>query len=303
MNSSFPFPSRWPMRLTFGIGLAVLTAFGLLPAAAVLGISFTDIRGLPGIPVHWVGLQNYTDFFSAAHWPDNFNALGNTLEFAVVTTLVQIVLSLGIAILLNQRLRGRNVYRAVVFMPTVLGVTVIGLIFSLIFNPSGGPGKSVLSWFGGSSAFFGDPHLALPLVIGVQIWSMLGLSVVIFLAGLQAIPDDLTEAAQIDGASAWQRIRRVTIPMLAPSVTTNTLLGIVNALQSYQLVYVLTGPNNRATQVLSLEVYVQGFGGVAGSVVSQSQGYAAAISILQFVLVGVISLIALAYLRRREARL
>jgi len=145
------------MRASFGFGLAVLTVFGLLPAAAVLGISFTDIRGLPGIPVHWVGLQNYKDFFSPVHWADNYNALRNTIAFAVLTTVVQIVLALGIAVLLNQRLRGRNFYRAVVFMPTVLGVTVIGLIWSLIFNPTGGPAHSVMSWFGGSSAFFGDP--------------------------------------------------------------------------------------------------------------------------------------------------
>jgi raffinose/stachyose/melibiose transport system permease protein len=302
-STPFPFARRGSMRVTFAIGLAILGVFGLVPAIAVLVLSFTDIRGLPGLPVNWIGLQNYFAFFGPAHLSDNLNALKNTVVFAVVTTVAQIAIALLVALLLNKRLRGTSFYRAVVFMPTVLGVAVIGLIWSLIFNPSGGPAASVLRLFGAHSAFFGDPDITLWLIIFVQIWTQIGMSVVIFLAGLQAISEDVTEAAAIDGASPWQQLRLVTFPMLAPSVTTNVIFGIVNALQSYQLAYVLTGPNNRATQLLSTEIFVQGFGGVPGTQVSQSQGYAAAISILQFILVGAISLIALLYLRRREAKL
>ncbi len=126
---------------------------------------------------------------------------------------------------------------------------------------------------------------------------------VIYLAGLQAIPTDLYEAAAIDGASGWQRLRRVTVPMLAPSITANVLLSIVGSLQSYQLAYVLTGPNNPATQLLSLAVYAQAFGGSATTGTAQSQGYAATISVVQFIVVGIASLLVLAYLRRRETHL
>lgn len=303
MSQSFPFPRRGPVRLTFGIGLAVLTVFGLVPAIAVLIVSFTDLRGLPYLPVSWVGIENYVSFFSPAKWADSLNALSNTLVFAIVSTVIQIVLALAIAILLNRPLRGRNLYRAVVFMPTVLGVTVTGLVWSLMFNVSGGPAASILSLFGKESAFFGDPKIALALVIVVQIWMVVGIAVIIFLSGLQAIPEDIYEAGAIDGASGWQRFRFLTIPMLAPSITANVLLGIVNALQSYQLTYVLTGPSNKSTQVLSLLVYVQGFGGASGTTLSQSQGYAAAISMVQFAIVGIVSLIALWYLRKREAKL
>jgi raffinose/stachyose/melibiose transport system permease protein len=291
------------VRLSFTVGLLVLTVFGLVPAVAVLVVSFTNLRGLPYLPVNWVGIQNYLTFFSPAKWADSANAVGNTLVFAVASTVMQIVLALGTAILLNRPLRGRNFVRAVVFMPTVLGVTVTGLIWSLMFNVSGGPAASVLGWFGGESAFFGDPHLALALVIVVQIWMVVGISVIIFLSGLQAIPTELYEAASIDGAGGWKAFRFVTVPMLAPSITANVLLGIVNALQSYQLIYVLTGPSNKATQVLSLLVYVQGFGGQSGTTLSQSQGYAAAVSMVQFALVAVISLLSLWFLRRREAKL
>jgi ABC-type sugar transport system permease subunit len=113
----------------------------------------------------------------------------------------------------------------------------------------------------------------------------------------------LYEVANIDGAGPWQRLRQVTVPLLAPSVTANVLLCLVGSLQSYQLVYVLTGPNNPSTQVLSLAIFTQSFGGGTVGGASQSQGYAAAISMIQFVIVGIITLAVLGYLRRREARL
>lgn len=296
----FPFPSRWSTRISFGAGLLMMTAFGLLPAIAIIFVSLTDLRGLPGLPVKFVGLDNYISFFSPAKRGDSLNALKNTLIFATVSTVIQIGLALLVAVVLNGKLRGRNFMRAVVFMPTVLGVTVTALIWSLFFNVNAGPAASFLKLFGADSAFFGDPKIALGLVIFVQIWMIMGVSVVIFLAGLQSIPADLYEAADIDGASRWQRFKWVTIPMLFPSITTNVLLGIVNALQSYQLTYVLTGPSNKATQVLSLLLYVEGFGAKSGTTLSQSQGYAAAISMIQFALVAVISLLALWYLRKKE---
>lgn len=303
MSEFMPFRDRAGMRITFGLGMAFILVLAIGPAVAVLGISFTDIRGLPYIPVHWVGLDNYATFFSAARIGYNARALQNTLVFAGAVTILQNLIGLLIAVLLSGRLRGRTFYRAVVFMPTVLGVTVIGLIWSLIFNPSAGPAASIWSWFGASSAFLGDPGLAMTLVVLVQVWAGLGLAVVIFIAGIQAIPGELYEAAGIDGAGPWQRLRRITVPLLAPSVTANVLLCLVSSLQSYQLIYVLTGPNRASTQVLSLAVFTQSFGSGALGGSSQSQGYAAAISMVQFVIVGVITLAVLTYLRKREAKL
>jgi raffinose/stachyose/melibiose transport system permease protein len=291
------------MRTTFSIGVVFVIVFALVPAVSVLVLSFTDIRSIPYIPVNWIGFDNYVTFFSAAKLGYNIQALLNTLVFALAVTIFQNGIALLIAVALNSKIKGRTFYRAVVFMPTVLGVTVIGLIWSLIFNPSAGPAASIWKLFGANSAFFGDQHLALPLVIFVQIWSGLGLAVVIFLAGIQAIPEDLYEVASIDGASAWQRLRLVTIPLLAPSITANVLLCIVGSLQSYQIAYVLTGPNNPATQLLSLAIFSQTFGGGNASGSSASQGYAAAISMIQFVIVGIISLAVLVYLRKREARM
>ncbi len=244
MSEFMPFRDRAGMRISFGLGMAFIIVLAIFPAAAVFGISFTDIRGLPYIPVRWVGLENYATFFSAAKIGYNTQALRNTLVFAGAVTILQNLVALLIAVLFSGKLRGRTFYRAVVFMPTVLGVTVIGLIWSLIFNPSAGPAASIWSWFGASSAFLGDPGMAMSLVVLVQVWAGLGLAVVIFIAGIQAIPGELYEAASIDGAGPWQRLRRITIPLLAPSVTANVLLCLVSSLQSYQLIYVLTGPNS-----------------------------------------------------------
>lgn len=301
-SNTFIFGRRWTVQLTFAVGISLVMLFSIVPAIGIFVISFTDIRSLPFLPTHWVGLANYHTFFSSAQIAYNLHALKNTFVFAIAVTLFQNVLALFIAVLLNQRLRGRNFARAVVFMPTILGVTVVGLIFSLVFNPSGGPAASVWKSFGASSAFFGDPHLAMTLVIAVQVWSGIGVAVVIYLAGLQAIPQELYEVASIDGATWWQKLRQVTYPLLAPSVTANTLLCIIGSLQSYQLIYVLTGPSNPATQVLSLAIFTQGFGGGQGGSV-QSQGYAASISIVQFVIVMIVSVATLAYLRRKETAL
>lgn len=304
MNSSnyIVFGRRLTAQISFAIGMSLIVLFSLVPAVLILVISFTDIRSLPYLPTRFVGVENYLTFFSSAQIGYNLSALKNTFVFAFAVTFFQNVIALFIAVLLNQRLVGRNFARAVVFLPTILGVTVIGLIFSLIFNPSAGPAAELWAAFGQSSAFFGDPNLAMALVIFVQVWSGIGVAVVIYLAGLQAIPPELYEVADIDGATNWQKLRNVTIPLLAPSVTANTLLCIIGALQSYQLIYVLTGPINPATQVLSLAIFTQGFGGAQGGTV-QSQGYAAAISIVQFVIVAIISLATLAYLRSKETAL
>ena len=303
MSEFFPFGKRAGLRTTFSLGMTFVLIFAVVPAVAVLVISFTDIRGMPNIPINWVGMENYSTFFSGAKLAYNMAALRNTLVFAFSVTIFQNLLALLIAVVLSGKLRGRTFYRAVVFMPTVLGVTVIGLVWSLIFNPSKGPAASIWSWFGSDSAFLGDQKMALGLVIFVQVWAGLGLAVVIFLAGIQAIPSDLYEVASIDGASSRQKLRLITIPLLAPSVTANVLLCIVGSLQSYQLAYVLTGPNNPATQLLSLAVFTQAFGGNTTGGTGQSQGYSAAISMVQFVIVGIVSLVVLTHLRRQEAKL
>jgi raffinose/stachyose/melibiose transport system permease protein len=277
-------------------GIVLLALFLFIPSLATLVLSLTDISGAPNAPWHFIGFQNYVEYFTSGAAGDNLDAFKRTIMFCVSVTILQNTLALGLALLLNMNLHGRNSYRSIIFMPVILGVTVIGLIWSLIFDPTNGPVAAVLAHFNQSSFFFGSMTLAFPLVIGVQIWSAVGYSMVIFLAGLQAIPTELHEAAIVDGATSWQRFLYVTYPLLATSVTVNMLLCIIGSLQTYQLIYVLTHGNFN-TSVLSYQIFQVGFGQ------SMRQGYASAIAMLQFLLVAIVALIALAYFRRKEVQL
>ncbi len=286
-----------------GIFLYALIALG--PSLATSVFSFTDATGIRGAPTNWIGLDNYREFlFLGQASRDNYAALGRTLVFCFFVTTIQFGLGLLIAMLVNQRLKGTNFFRTLYFMPVILGAVIQGLIWSLFLYPLGGPMARILEFFGTRSEFFGgQPTEAFAWVIVVQIWANMGTTMIIFLAGLQTIPEELYEAAQIDGASGWQVFKHVTWPLLTPSVNTNLLLNIIGSLQAWQLFLVLLGYRN-GTQVLGYLVYAQGFGQTSGSVTSAfRQGYAAAASIVLFFLVLVLGTVTQAVLQRREKRI
>jgi len=286
--------------LGFVPAFAFIGFFALLPAVATFVLSFTDSTGSRGIPVNFIGIDNYLRFFESTGSNRISNALGNTLVFAILTTILINVFAFLIAVLLNRQNKFAVLTRSVVFLPTVLGVAVVGMIWTLFFNPLGGPAQSFLGIFGTQSAFLGDQSIAFGLVIFVNLWMYVGYSVIIYTAGLQAVPADLYEAAEIDGANWAQRTRLITLPMIAPAVTTNVLISIIGSLQSYQLIFVLTGAANPATSVLALELYRIAFG--SGGTIPQ-QGLASAISMVQFVMIGVIAITLFIILRRREEQL
>jgi len=274
------------------------------PAIATGAYSFTDASGIQGTTVNWIGLENYREFlFMGQASLDNYAALWRTLIFAFSVTSIQFTLGLILAMLVNQRLKGVNVFRTIFFMPVILGAVIQGLIWSLFLYPLGGPLASLLGVFGVRSEFLGgQPSEAIAWVIFVQIWANLGVTMMIFIAGLQTIPEDLYEGARMDGANAWQMFRNVTWPLLTPSVNTNLLLNIIGSLQAWQLFLVLLGYRN-GTQVLGYLIFAQGFGQTSGSVTSAfRQGYAASASIVLFCLVLVIGLPVQYYLQRREKR-
>ncbi len=286
-------------------GLLLYLVIALGPSIATTFFSFTDATGIRGAPMNWVGLDNYKEFlFMGQASRDNFAALGRTLIFCAVVTTVQFSLGLLIAVLVNQKLKGTNFFRTLYFMPVILGAVIQGLIWSLFLYPLGGPIDTLLNFFGVSSEFFGGPPgEAFGWVILVQIWANMGTTMIIFLAGLQTIPSDTYEAAEIDGASKWQVFKNVTWPLLTPSVNTNLLLNIIGSLQAWQLFLVLIGYRN-GTQVLGYLIYAQGFGQTSGSVTSSfRQGYAAAASIVLFLLVLVLGSATQFFLNRREKRI
>ncbi len=223
------------------------------------------------------------------------------MTFCFFVTIIQFFLGLLLAVLLNQRLRGSTFFRTLFFMPVILGVVVQGLMWKLFLLPRGGPMATLFGWIGQESEFLGGTQ-AFAWVIVVQIWANVGITMVIFLAGMQTIPQDLYDAAKVDGATPWQLFRNVTWPQLTPAVNTNFVLNIIGALQAWQLFLVLIG-YRPGTQVLGYLVYAEGFGRTSGSFTTAfRQGYAAAASIVLFLLVLVIGLSSHFAVRRRERK-
>ena len=280
-------------------GLGAYLIIGVGPSLATTIYSFTDATGIRGLPINWVGLDNYDEFlFQGARSRDNFAALNRTLIFMTLVTTVQFGLGLLMALLVNQKLRGRLVFRTLFFVPVILGVAVQGLMWKLFLRPGGGPMHEIFSLLGMESQFLGGPN-AFYWVIVVQIWANAGFTMVIFLAGMQTIPADLYEAAAVDGATGWQLFRNVTWPQLTPAVNTNFLLNVVGSLQAWMLFLVLTGYQN-GTQVLGYVVYAEAFGRQGTN--SFRQGYAAAASIVLFLLVLVLGMAANFIVTRRERK-
>jgi len=297
--------ARWLPYLLLLPGVFFYLLISLGPSLATAVYSLTDATGINGAPISWVGLDNYREFlFLGQASRDNYAALGRTLVFCFFVTTIQFALGLLVALLVNQKLKGTNFFRTLYFMPVILGAVIQGLIWSLFLYPLGGPVAKLLGLFGASSEFFGgQPSEAFAWVIVVQIWANMGTTMMIFISGLQTIPNEMYEAARIDGAGAWQIFRNVTWPLLTPAANTNLLLNIIGSLQAWQLFLVLIGYRN-GTQVLGYLIFAQGFGQTSGSVTSSfRQGYAAAASIVLFALVLVIGLAVQFMLRRREERI
>ena len=282
------------MRLGLFLGLAVYALFGVLPALANVVVSLTNYSGLAGSTTSFSGLANYRALLTTER-PGFISALYITLFFVVGVTVLQNAFGLMLAHRLQGSTRTDSVLRVLVFVPIVLGVTVVGLIWILIFDPSQGPASSLLSAFGTSSAFFGASGVALPLVIGVQIWQNLGFTTLVFIGGLKSIGPEIYEAASLDGVGRWARLRRITLPLLAPAMTINVLLAVVGSFTTYNLIYILTD-GQYSTNTLGMLAFNSAFG------LSANLGYGAAVSVALFVLTLIVALPLQAMLRKRERR-
>lgn len=298
--------ARWSPYLLLAPGLLLYLAVSLGPSLATVGYSFTDASGLFGSPPAWIGLDNYKEFLlMGANVRDNLDITLRTLLFSLLVTVFQTVFGLVAALLLDLRLRFSTFFRTLYFLPVILGVTVVSLTWTLFLYPLGGPAELFLGLFGARSDFLGGaPSKVFYWIVFIQIWANMGITMIIFLGGLQTIPAELKEAARIDGASPWQVFRSITFPLLTPSLSTNILLEIIGSLQAWQLFLVLKGPTN-GLNVLGLWIYALAFGRQNSNPtsVAMRQGYAAAASMVLFVLVLVIGMTAQRLLARREKRI
>lgn len=238
-----------------------------------------------------VGLANYEYLLTSNAFRQ---VLGNTVVFTVASVGISLTLGLGAALLLNQPLKWRTGARAVLFAPTLLSGAAISIVWVYMFDPRYGLVQQILGWFGvGSPNWLIDPKWAMPAVIIVYVWKNLGFTAVIYLAGLQAIPKDLYEAAKIDGAGPIWRFRSVTLPMLSPISFFLVVTSILNTFQAFDIIRVMTrgGPVN-ATNTLIFYVYEQGF-------VAFNAGRAAAAAMVLFVLMFGVTWLQLRYTEQR----
>jgi sn-glycerol 3-phosphate transport system permease protein len=237
-----------------------------------------------------VGFANYVQFFTSA---DTLDILRVTVVFTVVTVGGSMLLGLLIALALNRKVRGSGVARAAVFSPYVLSGVGVGLVWLFIFDPVIGLLAGVLRAVGLSSPeWFNDPDLSLVMVIIVYVWKNMGYAAVIYLAGLQAVPQDLLEAAALDGAGRWRSFRSVVWPLLSPTTFFLLVTSILNSLQAFDIIRIMT-PLGTGTTTLIYDAYLQAFGGY------NRAGYSATVSTVLFVLLVVLTLVQVRYVERR----
>jgi len=267
----------WGMALVAPNVLGLAFFFGI-PVLMAFLTSLQEWNALQ--PPVDVGLRNFERLFQD---PDFYQALVNTGKLLVLVVPVGVALALGAAMLLNQKLRARGWFRTIYFLPVVTSAVAASIVWTWIFQPRYGLVGNLFAFLGGRDTnWLTRPDLVLVPVAVVTIWQRLGFDMVLFLAGLQAIPRVLYEAAKIDGASRWQMFRFVTLPMLSPTTFMVTILSVINAFQIFDQVYVMTsrttrgGVNGSAT-TLTYFLYDRGF-------IGSEFGYASAIALVLFVI-------------------
>ena len=242
--------------------LLVITVFFFLPVAAALALSVTDFDIYALADIHNLRFVGFDNYVGLLHDPLFWKTLGNTLYFVVVGVPLSIAVSLGAAVLLHSKLgRFKGFFRTAYFAPVVTTVVAVAVIWRYLFHTRYGLVNWGLSSIGIDPIdWLGDPHWAMPTIILFAVWKNFGYNMIIFLAGLQSIPEDLYEAARIDGAGAWRQFRHVTLPMLGPVLLLVGILTMSGYFQLFAEPYVMTqgGPLESTKSVLYL-MYDEGF--------------------------------------------
>lgn len=237
-----------------------------------------------------VGFDNYITFFSSA---DAAKVLGTTAVFTLVTVGGSMVLGLLVALALNSKVRGTTFARSAVFAPYVLSGVGVGLVWLFIFDP----GYGVLAWLlrgigQQSPQWINDPQLSLVMVIIVYVWKNLGYCAVVYLAGLQSLPQDVMEAASLDGANGFRRFLSMSVPLLSPTTFFLLITTLISSLQAFDLIRIMT-PLGNGTSTLIYEAYLQAFGAF------NRAGYSASISVVLFAILLIITVLQLRFVERK----
>lgn len=268
--------------------LVILLVFVAWPIAQSFWMSLHDWSLVD--PHHrWIGLTNYRNIVRDGRFT---NALKNTIVYSVAAVSLQLAIGLGLALALDQKVRGIRLLRSIYFFPVISSLATMSIVWKFLLDPDIGLVDSWLGKIGIPSVnWLQSTTWAMPAVITVGVWKNVGFTMVILLAGLQAIPDSLYEAASVDGAGPWLRFRLVTLPGLRPSLLFATVIAVIASLQVFDQVYVMTGGGPLyTTETLVTYMYHQGFN-------QFNLGYAAAIAWILFLMIIAVSVLQLRLFR------
>ena len=269
----------------------LLVTFLLIPIGLTFGLAFTNARLISPRPAEFIGVDNFVRLFQ----DDTFWAsLRNTIIFAIVIVPVQSAAALGLALLVNVKLRGTNFFRTIYFLPVVTSMVVVSMLWLFMYQPNGLINQALARFGIQGPDWLGDPHTALLSIILLSIWQAMGFHMVVWLSGLQTISTELYEAAELDGAGRWQKFRYVTWPGLRQTRTFILITITIAAFALFTQVNIMTdgGPLDSTTTVVLMAVRT-GFE-------QQQTGYASAISLIFFILVLIVTLIQRYYTRDKE---
>ncbi|WP_035513068.1 carbohydrate ABC transporter permease [Halalkalibacillus halophilus] len=274
-------------------GSVILTVFIFYPMLQAIWMSFTEYNMITD--AEFIGLENYENLFdSDVFW----NALTNTFIYLIGVVPALVILPIFLAVLVNQKIKGIGFFRSAYYIPVVISLVVAGITWDWVYRENG-----ILNYILDYSGVIAEPipwltsqDTAIFAVMAVTIWKGIGYYMIIYLAGLQSIPHDLYEAAEMDGANWWQQVTRITIPMLMPFVLIVTIMSTIAAMKVFEEIYVMTGGGPaRSTETLVFYIYSEAFEKL-------NMGYAAAGGVILFLITLVISLINLKFMGKDRTK-
>ena len=271
--------------------ILLFVLFFIIPVAQSMWLSFTDSYGMK-TTYNFIGLKNYAEAFTDKSF---IKTIGATLKFAVIAVVVGNILSLILALILDSKIKLKATLRTFFFIPNIMSLLVVGYIWCFVYQQVA---PDVMEMLGMKAvAVLGSKNTVIQALAAVGIWNCAGYYMVIYIAALQSISEDLIEAARIDGANLWQVLRYVKLPLISPTILTCLILSVAAHMKVFELPYTMTsgGPVG-ASATMVYKIYMTAFN-------ANRNGYASAQSIVLFVMIGGISLVLNYMMRRREERL
>jgi raffinose/stachyose/melibiose transport system permease protein len=288
----------FPKRIYWFVipALLLFLVFWIMPLVQMFFYSFTNFNGM-NYNYDFVGLRNFRTITRDGTLATNVK---NTLVYTVIMVVCTNALGLAIALALNAKIRGKTVFRSSCYMPALFSAIVVGFIWSYVYMPQNGMLASLAALIGGYASklnILGSHKTALYGIAVVEIWKSFGTTMIIYLAGLQTVDENLLEAARIDGCNEWQAVRRVKLPLISATITINVILSVIGGLKAFDYAFIMTsGGPGKSTNTLMFSVYRIAFG-------EQMMGKASALAVVAFLCIIAITIAMLFIMNKREVEL